>query len=379
MDFNLSPLEKMIIKSTKEFCDREILPIMDYLEEENDYPPDLLKKFAKVRLLGMTVAKEYGGVGSNNMNVILVSEELGKTGTTCFWPFALNNSVAATINEWGSEKVKNTFLPPLCDGSSYASMAFTEQATGSDPRGITTTAICDGDTFVINGGKRFITAGNKPGYGIFYVKDHEFKDEKENITAIVLDKTAPGYTTSEPWRLMGLEGANLVDVFLKDIAIPKDHIVGERGRGFRILLQWIAGERIQQASYMTGIGQAALEEAVGYTKSRIVGGKPVAYMQGFQWMLAEMNVRIEACRCLTRRAAFMQDEGQSVETVSAGLKVFVVPTIQEVTRMALQIHGSYGYCREYKVERLYRYAAHAGVVASSTEINKTIAGIALVR
>ena len=379
MDFSIPPESKMIIKAAKDFCDREIMPMAQQVVDNNDYPPDLLERFAKARMLGLVVPKEYGGVGSTNLNIILIAEELGKTGTGCGWPMLMNNSTAETIYFFGSEDVRNTFLPPLCDGSAYATTAFTEPATGSDPTALTTTAVPDGDSFVVTGTKRYITGGNKPGYGVFYVKDDELKEQKGSVTALIMDKTSEGYSASAPWELMGLEGMNCVDVFLKGVRVPKANVLGERGNGFRILLRWIAGERIEQAAYMVGLGQAALEESVAYCKERLVRGKPMGAMQGLQWMLAEMKSRIEASRYLTYRAAWIQDQGEPVDVVSAELKIFVVPNIQEVTRMALQIHGFYGYSKEYKVERLYRYAAHGGVVVSSTEINKTIAGSALLR
>jgi len=347
--------------------------------QKNDYPFDLLEKFAKARMLGVAVPKEYGGVGSTHLNIILISEELGKTGTVCAYPMLMNNSTAETIDHWGSEDVKKRFLPPLCDGSAYASTAFTEPATGSDPTALTTTAVPDGDDFIVNGTKRYITSGNKKGYGVFYLKDEEVKDQKGNVTAFIIDKSSEGYTTSAPWEFMGLEGMNCVDVFFKDVKVPKANILGDRGNGFRILLRWIAGERIEQSGYMVGLGQAALDESIKYSKERLVRGKPMGYMQGIQWMLAEMKTKVDASRLMTYRAASLQDEGVHIDTLSSELKIFAVPTIQEVTRLALQIHGSYGYSKEYKVERLFRYAAHAGVVASSSEINKTIAGGALLR
>ena len=379
MDFNLSPVDKMIAKTAKDFCDREIMPLAEKIVADDDFPPDFLPRCAKARLLGVTVPKEFGGVGANNLQFILMAEELGKTGTTSFWPLAMNNSVADVIAHHGNEDVKKRFLPPLCDGSAYASMAFTEPGTGSDPRAITTTAALDGDHYVVNGSKRFITNGNKPGYGLFHVRDLSLNSEKDLLTALIIEKNSPGYATSAPWKLMGLEGMNCVDVHFKDVRVPRDRVVGEPGKSFKILLAWIAEERIQQAAYMLGLGQAALDEAVGYAKTRLVGGKPMAAMQGIQWMLADMKVRLDACRMLVYRAAWMRDQGQSIEVVSAELKTFVTPNVQEVCRQALQIHGAYGYSREYKVERLYRYAAHAGVVATSTEINRTIAGASLAR
>jgi len=379
MDFNLSPESKMIVKAAKDFCDREIMPMAEQIIADNDYPFDLLEKFAKARMLGVAVPKEYGGVGSTHLNIILISEELGKTGTVCAYPMLMNNSTAETIDHWGSEDVKKRFLPPLCDGSAYASTAFTEPATGSDPTALTTTAVPDGDDFIINGTKRYITGGNKKGYGVFYLRDEEVKEEKGNVTAFIVDKSSEGYSTSKPWEFMGLEGMNCVDVFFKDVRVPKANILGERGNGFRILLRWIAGERIEQAAYMVGLGQAALDESIKYAKERLVRGKPMGFMQGIQWMLAEMKTKVDASRLMTYRAASVQDEGVHIDTLSSELKIFVVPAIQEVTRLALQIHGSYGYSKEYKVERLFRYAAHGGVVASSSEINRTIAGAALLR
>ena len=379
MDFTLSPENKLIVKAAENFSRQVINPIADQIIETNGYPEDLIKKFNKARMLGLTIPKEYGGVGSTNFNLILIAEELAKTGTICAWPMLMNNSTAETIHHFGSEEICRKFLPPLCDGSAYASTAFTEPGTGSDPRCLTTTAVEDGDTLVVNGTKRFITSGNKPGYGVFYVKDAALENQKHQVTAIIVDKTAPGYTTSNPWKLMGLEGMNLVDIYLKDVRVPKADILGERGKGFPMLLRWIAGERIQQAAFMVGLGQAALDEAIKYAKERIVNGRPMGYMQGIQWMLAEMKAKVEASRYMTYRAACLQDDGENVDTLSSELKIFVTPMIQEVTRMAMQIHGSYGYCKEYKVERLFRYAAHAGVVVSSTEINKTIAGMALLK
>ncbi|MDD1776010.1 MAG: acyl-CoA dehydrogenase, partial [Candidatus Methanomethylicus sp.] len=294
--------------------------------------------------------------------------------SAAFWPMAMNNSVAETIYHSGSEDQRKQFIPSLCDGSCFASMAFTEPDTGSDPTAIKTTGHPDGDTYVLNGTKRFITNGHKKGFGIFYAKD-----ETEKVTAFVLDKSSEGYTWSKPWSLMGLAGQGLVDVFLKDVRVPKANILGEKGRGFHILLRWIAGERVQQMAFMVGMGQACLEESLKYAKERVVRGKPITAMQGIQWMLAEMHSNIEACKWWTYRIASKQDEGGDIQVDSAALKLFVVPTIQEVARKGLQIHGSYGYCKDYKIERLYRAIAHAGVTASSTEIQKSLVGSALAR
>ncbi len=374
MDFTLSGESKMMIKAAREFAEREIEPIIPKIEEDDELPDDLLEKFAKARMLGMMVPREYGGIGSSALNVILVAEELAKTASAAPFMMAMNNSVVETIYHWGSEEVRKRFIPLLCDGFCYATMAFTEPGTGSDPTAVTTTATPDGDYYVLNGTKRFITVGHKKGYGIFYAKD-----ETGKITAFVVDKSSEGYTWSKPWALMGLAGQGLVDVFLKDVRVPGGNILGEKGKGFHILLRWIAGERIQQMAFMVGMGQACLDESLKFAQERMVRARPMTAMQGFQWMLAEMHASIEACRWWTYRVACKQDEGGDFRVDSAALKLFVVPTIQEVARKALQIHGSYGYCKDYKIERLYRTIAHGGITASSTELQKTIVGSALAR
>jgi butyryl-CoA dehydrogenase len=374
MDFALSGESKMMVKAARDFAKREIEPITAEIEEDDAVPDDILQKFAKARMLGMMIPREYGGIGSSALNVILVLEELAKTGSAAAFQMAFCNSVAETVYQWGSEDIRKRFVPPLCDGSCYPAMAFTEPATGSDPTAITTTATPDGDLYVLNGTKRFITMGHKKGYGVFYAKD-----ETGRITAFVVDKGSDGYTWSKPWTLMGLAGQGLVDVFLKNVKVPKNNILGEKGKGFHILLRWIAGERIQQMAFMIGMGQECLNESLRFAKERIVRSRPMTAMQGFQWMLAEMHASIEACRWWTYRVASKQDEGGHFEVDSAALKLFVVPAIQEVARKALQIHGSYGYCKDYKIERLYRTIAHAGITASSTELQKTIVGSALAR
>jgi len=374
MNFSLSPESKMMVKAAKDFAQQFIEPIAAKIEEDEAIPEDLLPKFASSKMLGLMVPKEYGGTKTTALNMILITEELGKCASAAYWAMAMNNSVAETICHWGSEDQKRAFVPPLCDGSSYAAMAFTEPGTGSDPTAITTTAVLDGGDYVLNGTKRFITNGHKKGYGIFFAKD-----ETEKATAFIIDKSSEGYSWSKPWSLMGLGGQGLVDVFLKDVRVPQANILGEKGNGFPILLRWIAGERVQQMAFMVGMGQACLEESLKYAKERMVRGKPMTAMQGFQWMLSEMHASIEACRWWTYRVASKWDEGGNIQVDSAALKLFVVPTIQEVARKGLQIHGSYGYCRDYKIERLYRTIAHGGVTASSTEIQKTIVALTLMR
>ena len=257
MNFAIPVESKMMIKATHDFVTREIEPIAAEVDQSNSLPDHILEKFANAKMLGIMVPKEYGGLGSTALNLILVSEEIGKSGSAAFWVMAMNNSVVETIAHWGSEFIKKKFIPPLRDGSNWAAMAFTEPGTGSDPKAITTTAVQDGNHYVLNGTKRFITNGQKKGYGLYYAKD-----ETEKVTAFIVDKTCEGYSCSKPYELMGLGGQGLVDVFLKDVKVPEENILGEKGQGFSILLRWIAGERVQQMAFMVGAGQACVNESL---------------------------------------------------------------------------------------------------------------------
>ncbi|MGM0417791.1 MAG: acyl-CoA dehydrogenase family protein [Thermodesulfobacteriota bacterium] len=375
MDFTLSPVNKMVKKAAQDFCERIVPEIDAYMAEHDDYPPDLMEKFAKASMLGFDVPKEYGGLETSNLNLILLIEEFGKTASTCFLPLLMNNSVAETICHWGSEEVKKKFVPPLCDGSAWATMAFTEPDTGSDPKMLTTTAQPDGDDFIINGCKRFISMANKPGYGVFICKDLSLAGESQDSTAFIIDKSSDGISFSGHYDLTGLDGADTCDIYFNNVRVPKENILGKQGQGFNVLLRWISGERIQQAAGMVGVGQSAVEESKKYSLQRNVNGMPMGYMQGFYWMLGEMKVKVDACRLMVYNAVLRQDAGKNFDTASAEVKVFTTPLIQEVTRMGVQFHGSYGYSKEYLIEKLFRIAMHQGVVASSLEINKTIVGM----
>jgi len=277
MDFTLSGESKMMVKAAREFTEREIEPITPAIEKDDELPDELLEKFAKARMLGMMIPKEYGGIGSSALNVILVAEELAKSGSAAPFIMAMNNSVAETILCWGSDEVRKRFIPPFCDGSWYATMAFTEPGTGSDPTAVSSTAVPNGDSYILNGTKRFITMGHKKGYGIFYAKD-----ETGRVTAFIVDKGSEGYTWSKPWALMGLAGQGLVDVFLKDVRVPAGNILGEKGKGFHILLRWIAGERIQQMAFMVGMG---------WFRKKRKGG-----MRGLRPFPPQAGVSLDACR-----------------------------------------------------------------------------------
>ena len=360
----------MLQKMVWDFTEREIEPLAVQIDRDGKVPDDLIKKIADIGLLGMTVPRKYSGTEAGNLACVLACEQIAYSGTGAWWLVGFNNSIPESIVHFGSEEIKEKYLSKMCDGTTYSSIQFTEEDTGSDPEALITTAIPDGDSYIINGMKRFSTFGARDGYAVLYAKD-----ETGKCTAFVAEKNVKGYTAPKVWSLMGGGGIEAADVYLENFRVPKENVLGKKGEGFNVLLFWIATEKIEQCAACVGMGQAALDEAVKYAKSRMSRGKPISTMQGIRWMLAEMHAKIEAARWLTYRAAFLQDQGApDWMNEAAACKLFVVPTAMEVVEMSRRIHGGYGYTKDFKIERLYRAIAGASAIAVSLEINKSIVG-----
>ncbi|MDP6127959.1 MAG: acyl-CoA dehydrogenase family protein [Dehalococcoidales bacterium] len=375
MDFDLTEEQRTLQTMVKEFTKREIEPIADQLDREGRLPDDLIGKFAQIGLLGMTVLRKYGGSEAGDLNCLLAIEQLAYSGTGAWWLVGFNNSIPECISGFGSETIREQVLQSFCDGTAYASVQFTEEATGSEPAMLTTTCVPDGDSYLINGMKRFSTFGARDGYAVTYTKDEEGK-----CTAFVIEKRGKGYSAPKIWELMGGGGIEAADVYFEDFRVPKQNILGKKGGGMEVLLPWIATEKLQQCAAATGMAQAALDEAIKYLKTRTSKGRPISEMQGVRWMLAEMEAKIEACRWLTYKTGFTKEQGHgNWQTEAAATKVFVMPAAAEVVEMSRRLHGAYGYTREFKIEKLYRAIAGCSVIAVSLEVNKSIVGASLAR
>jgi alkylation response protein AidB-like acyl-CoA dehydrogenase len=374
MEFNLTEGQLTIQRMAREFSKREIEPIADRLDREGRLPDDLIKKLAGLGLLGMTVPKKYGGTEAGHLDCILAIEQLAYSGTGAWWLVGFNNSIPASIVRFGSEEIKEKYLKPFCDGTAYASIQFTEEETGSDATVLTTTAVPDGDGYIINGMKRFSTFGAREGYSVTYTKD-----EDGNCTAFVIKKFGKGYSAPKVWELTGGGGIEAADVYFENFRVPASNLLGQKGTGYDILLFWIAMEKIEQCAASVGIAQAALDEAVNYAKTRNSRGRPISSMQGIRWTLADMQAKLEACRWLTYKTAFAGDEeSPDWQTEAATAKLFVVPAAMEIVETARRLHGAYGYTKETKIERLSRAIAGFPSIAVSLEINRSITGSSLV-
>lgn len=375
MEFDFTEEQVLLQQSVKEFAQREIEPLSARIDKQGVLPDDLLGKMCWINLPGMIFPSKYGGSDASSLSCILAIEQIGYSGTGAWWLAAFTNSIPECIIRFGTNDQKNAYLKPVCKGNVYPSIQFTEEDTGSDPEALMTTAIPEGNHYVINGMKRFSTFAARPGYAILYAKDDTGK-----CSAFVVEKHAQGYSTSTNYDLTGGGGVETADVFLENLMVPEANLLGKKGDGLDILLFWISFEKIQQCAACLGIAQAALDEARKYAKARIVRGKPMATLLSIRSMLADMYSSLQAARWLTYRTAFLKDsDSPGWMTEAAAAKLFVVPVTMEIVEKARQIHGAYGYTKELKIERLYRAIAGASVIAVGLDINRSIVSAPLIK
>lgn len=366
MNFDLTTEQKLIQKSARDFADKEIEPLTQRMERGEPLPADIPEKLGKARLLGLLVPRKYGGSEVGYLSYILATEQISYPVSVITWVTGICNTVAECINHFGTEELKQKYIPPICAGKAIGSIVFTEPGTGSDPKSLTTTAVLDGDFWVINGTKRFNSLGAFDGPAIIVVKENEL------INCIIVDKNCEGYTCSRPWEFMGYRGLPNVDTTLNNVRVPKENLLGQRGKGFDILLKMISGARVSSCARSLAIGQAALDEAIKYAKQRTRRGSPIATMMTIQAMVAEMASRVEAGRWMTYRAAFLREKGSDVILESAMAKLFLSRMAKEVADMGLQVHGAYGFTKDFKIERIYRAAKESEIVEGTSEIQRSL-------
>jgi len=375
MRFDLTDEEKMIQKTARDFTIKVIEPLVEKIENENKTPRDLLKKLADVGFLGLTIPAEYGGSGGSILADVLVLEEIAKAGIGMEWLVSANNSSLEAILHNGSDALKMKYIPPVCRGEQCMSVMFTEPDTGSDPALVKTKALPAGDNYLLNGQKRFISWGAWDGPALVFAKD-----ETEKVSCFLVEKNGPGYTTDPPWKKVGGHAQESVDVHFENVQVPKVNIIGEKGKGFNILLWWVGCEKIEQAAAALGMAEAALEESIKYSKGRNLKSGPMANLQGIQWTLAEMQAKIESIRWLIYKCACLRQElAPNWSHMAALLKTIAIPTATEVTLMGMRIHAAYGYTKEYKIGRLHQSVLGGLGILTAIELNKSIVGAGLVR
>lgn len=372
MNFNLTPTQSLFKQMIRGFADNEVKPLAAEIDEQERFPSETVEKMAALGLFGIPVPKEYGGAGGDNIMYTIAVEELSRVCATTGVVLSAHTSLcAAPILENGTEEQKRKYLPKLCSGEWLGAFGLTEPNAGTDASAQQTTAVLDGDQWVLNGNKIFITnAGYAHVYVIFAMTDKSLKNK--GITAFIVEKGTPGFEVGKKELKLGIRGSATAELIFTDCRIPKENMLGKLGGGFGIAMKTLDGGRVGIASQALGIAQGALDETVKYTMERKQFGKSISQFQNTQFQMADLKTRIEASRLLVRSAAFRKDMKMPYSADAAMAKLFAAETAMEVTTKAVQFHGGYGYTREYPVERMMRDAKITEIYEGTSEVQRMV-------
>ena len=372
MSFELTEEQKMIRAMVREFARTEILPTAAQRDRTKEFPGENLRKMGELGLLGMNVPAEYNGAGVDTVSYSVALQEIAYACASTAVIMSVHNSVACgPIYLFGSDYLKENYLKPLAAGKMIGSFAVTEPGAGSDPASQKSRAVKDGDSYVINGNKVLITTGKNSNVTV--VTAYTSKEKKHRgISAFVVEKGTPGFSVGKEEEKMGLCASDTVELIFEDCRVPKENLLGKEGDGFVIAMASLDGGRIGIASQSVGLAQACLDAAVTYAKERIQFGKPIAQFQAIRWMIADMATEIEAARLLTFNAAAMRDRRENFSAAASMAKVFASEMANQVAYRALQIHGGYGYIKDFPVERYYRDARVLTLYEGTSEIQRTV-------
>jgi alkylation response protein AidB-like acyl-CoA dehydrogenase len=377
MNFEFTEEQIMIRQSARDYAQRELIKDVIERDEHSVFPAEHIKKLTELGFLGMLVSPKYGGAGMDTISYVLAIEEISKVDSSVGVIISVNNSlVAYGIEEFGTEEQKQQFLVPVAKGEKLGAFLLSEPEAGSDATSQHTKAIDMGDHYVLNGTKNWITNGGSASIYIVIAQSDASKGHK-GINAIIVDRNSPGITIGPHENKMGMRSSDTHSVMFNDVIVPKENRLGEDGAGFKIAMKTLEGGRIGIASQALGLASGALELAVKYAKERKTFGTEIINHQGIAFKLADMATDIEAARFLCLKAAWLKDNKQPYGIASAMAKLFAAETAMKVTTEAVQIHGGYGYVKEYHVERLMRDAKLTQIYEGTSEIQKIIISRAL--
>ncbi|MFW5706523.1 MAG: acyl-CoA dehydrogenase [Bacteroidota bacterium] len=372
MDFNLTEEQQMIQQAARDFTEREVLPGVVERDEKAIFPAEQVKKLGELGFLGMTVDPKYDGGGMDMVSYTLAIEEISKVDPSVSVVMAVCNSLVNwTIETYGSDMLKEKYLPPLARGEQISSFLLSEPEAGSDATSQRTTAIDNGDHYLLNGTKNWIT---NAGHASVYIVIAQTYPEKKHkgINAFIVERDTPGISLGPKEDKMGMRSSDTHSVMFTDVKVPKENLLGKDGEGFKIAMKCLEGGRISIAAQATGIAAGAFELALKYAKERKAFGTEIINHQAVAFKLADMAVKIENARNLCRKAAWLKDSGQPYGTAGAMAKQYCADMAMDVTTEAVQIHGGYGYVKEYRVERLMRDAKLTQIYEGTSEIQKIV-------
>jgi len=372
MDFRLSKEHQMLQELYKNFAENEVKPLAAEVDEEEKFPVETVKKLARYGFMGIPFPKEYGGQGGDNLAYAMAVEELSKVcATTGVIVSAHTSLCAAPIYEFGTEEQKQKYLIPLAKGEKLGAFGLTEPNAGTDASAQQTRAVLEGDHYILNGSKIFITnAGYADVYIIMAMTDKS-KGVK-GISAFIVERDFEGFSVGKKEAKMGIRGSATCELIFENCKVPKENLLGKVGQGFKIAMKTLDGGRIGIAAQALGIAQGAIDETVKYVKERKQFGRPIAKFQNTQFTLADMQTKTDASRLLVYRAARAKDNNERYSSFAAMAKLFASETAMEVTTKAVQLHGGYGYTREYPVERMMRDAKITEIYEGTSEVQKMV-------
>ncbi|MBQ5935462.1 MAG: acyl-CoA dehydrogenase [Bacteroidales bacterium] len=377
MNFNLNKTQELFRQMIREFAEKEVKPLAAEIDEQERFPQETVEKMAKLGIFGIPVPKQYGGAGGDNIMYSIAVEELSRCCATTGVVVSAHTSLCMSpILQFGTEEQKMKYVPKLASGEWIGAFGLTEPNAGTDAAGQQTTAVLDGEEWVLNGNKIFITnAGHANVYIVIAMTDKSLGTK--GISAFIVEATTPGFSVGKKELKMGIRGSATAELIFSNCRIPKANLLGKVGEGFKIAMMTLDGGRIGIASQALGIAQGALDETVKYTKERKQFGKAIAKFQNTQFQMADLKTKIEAARLLVRSAAFREDEHVANPRVNysadaAMAKLYAAEVAMEVTTKCVQFHGGYGYTREYPVERMMRDAKITEIYEGTSEVQRMV-------
>jgi len=376
MDLRLTEEHGMIRKMVREFAEKEVAPLAAEIDEKGEVPFENIRKMGELGLMGLTVSEEYGGAGMDTVSYCIAIEELSKACASTAIVMGVQNSlVCHGIEKFGTEDQKQRFLVPLAEGRFIGAFALTEPEAGSDAAAQKTTVVRDGDEYMVNGTKNFITNGGFADVILLFGMTDKSQGHR-GISALLVEKGTPGFSVGKEEDKLGIRGSSTCEAVFEDCRVPVANRLGAEGQGFKIAMSNLDAGRISVAAQALGIAEAAYQAALEYAKTRQQFGQPIAEFQGIQWMLADMATRIEASRLLIYHAALAKDRaektGERYSKEAAMAKLYASETASWVTDLAIQIHGGYGYVKEYPVERYYRDARITRIYEGTSEVQRMV-------
>ena len=372
MNFTLTKEQELVRQMVRDFAVNEVKPIAAEIDVTERFPMENVKKMGELGMMGIPFPTEFGGAGGDVLSYILAVEELSKVCATTGVILSAHTSLCASlINENGTPEQKEKYLRDLCTGNKIGAFGLTEPGAGTDAAGQQTTAVLDGDNYILNGSKIFITNGGVADTFIVFAMTDKSKGTK-GISAFIVEKGFPGFSIGKKEDKLGIRASSTTELIFENCIVPKENLIGKEGKGFGIAMKTLDGGRIGIAAQALGIAEGALDEAIKYMKERKQFGRPIAAFQGLQWMVAEMSTKIEAARFLVYKAAWLKENKQPYSIDAARAKLYAAEVAMDVTTKAVQLFGGYGYTKEYPVERMMRDAKITEIYEGTSEVQKMV-------